>query len=121
MNIKRLCTAVFLASAAFAANAAESTSITDCVDLSTNQEIVRGGGAQNMLLRDGDAHYLVGFRGDCSSLATATSIEISTDGAANRLCPKGSKVKTNRSTCSVGKVESLEAEEFASRKKRISR
>ena len=121
MNIKRLCTAVLLAGAAFAAHAADNTPITDCIDLSSNQEIVRGGGAQSMLLRDGDAHYLVGFRGDCSSLATATSIEISTDGAANRLCPKGSKVKTNRSTCSVGKIEALDADEFAARKKRVAR
>ena len=64
MNIKRLCTAALLAGAAFAANAADNTPITDCVDLGANQEIVRSGGAQNMLLRDGDAHYLVGFRGD---------------------------------------------------------
>jgi len=121
MNIKRLCTAALLAGAAFAANAADNTPITDCVDLSSNQEIVRGGGAQSMLLRDGDAHYVVGFRGDCASLATASSIEISTDGAANRLCPKGTKVKTNRSTCSVGKVQTIDADEFANLKKRASR
>ena len=53
MNIKRLCTAALLAGAAFAANAADNTPITDCVDLGANQEIVRSGGAQNMLLRDG--------------------------------------------------------------------
>lgn len=121
MNIKRLCTAALLAGAAFAANAADNTPITDCVDLGANQEIVRSGGAQSMLLRDGDTHYLVGFRGDCSSLATASRIEISTDGAANRLCPKGTKVKTNRATCSVGKVEAIDAEQFAAGKKRASR
>jgi hypothetical protein len=121
MNTKRLCLAFLLAGTAFAANAAENTPLADCVDLGANQEIVRSGGAQNLLLRDGDAHYLVGFRGDCSSLATASSIEIATDGTANRLCPKGSKVKTNRSTCSVGKVEAIDAEQFASRKKRASR
>ena len=121
MNIKRLCLAALLAGAAPAANAADSTPISDCVDLSANQEIVRSGGAQNMLLRDGDAHYLIDFRGNCSSLATASTIEISTDGAANRLCPKGSKVKTNRSTCSVGKVEAIDADEFAALKKRASR
>lgn len=121
MNMKRLCAAALLAGAAFAANAADNTPITDCVDLGTNQEIVRSGGAQNMLLRDGEAHYLVGFRSDCSSLATASSIEISTDGAANRLCPKGTKVKTNRATCTVGKVEAIDAEQFASLKKRASR
>lgn len=121
MNIKRFAIIALLAGTASAANAAENNTLTDCVDLSANQEIVRSGGAQSMLLRDGDAHYLVGFRGDCSSLATASSIEIGTDGAANRLCPKGTKVKTNRSTCSVGKVQTIDAEEFASLKKRAER
>jgi hypothetical protein len=121
MNIKRISFAALLAGIAFAANAAENTQLTDCVDLGSNQEIVRSGGAQSMLLRDGDAHYLVGFRGDCGSLATASSIEIDTDGTANRLCPKGTKVKTRRSVCNVAKVEVIDAEQFASRKRRSSR
>ncbi|WP_372013658.1 hypothetical protein [Pseudoxanthomonas sp. 10H] len=122
MNItKRICLAALIAGTAFAANAADTTALTDCVDLSANQEIVRGGGAQSMLLRDGDSHYRVGFRGDCSSLSTASSIEIDTDGTTNRLCPKGTRVKTNRSTCSVGKVESIDAEQFATLKKRATR
>jgi hypothetical protein len=121
MNTKRLCTAAMLASLAFAANAAENTPLTDCVDLGANQEIVRSGGAQSMLLRDGDAHYLVGFRGDCGALATATSIEIRTEGTANRLCPTGTTVITNRSNCSVAKVEAIDADEFGILKRRASR
>jgi hypothetical protein len=121
MNITRLCTAAMLAGAAFAANAAGNPPLTDCVDLGANQEIVRSGGSQSMLLRDGDAHYLVGFRGDCGALSTATSIEIRTDGTANRLCPKGTTVVTNRSNCSVSRVESIDADEFAILKRRASR
>lgn len=112
---------LWLASTAFAANAANNASITDCVDLAGNHEIVRSGGAQSMLLRDGQSHYLIGFRGDCASLATASSIQVSSDGTANRLCPTGTKVKTNRATCSVGKVEAIDADQFSALKKRASR
>ena len=121
MNAKTLCVAALLASTAFAANAADNASITDCVDLAGNHEIVRSGGAQSMLLRDGQSHYLIGFRGDCASLATASSIQVSSDGTANRLCPTGTKVKTNRATCSVGKVEAIDADQFSALKKRASR
>jgi hypothetical protein len=121
MNIKRISFAALLAGVAFAANAAENTQLTDCVDLGSNQEIVRSGGAQSMLLRDGDAHYLVGFRGDCGSISTASSIEIGTAGTSNRLCPKGTKVKTKRAICNVAKVELIDAEQFASLKKRATR
>ena len=121
MNITRICTATLLAGAAFAASAAENTAITDCVELSASQEIVRSGGAQSMALRDGDAHYLIGFRGNCSSLATASSIKNDTDGAANRLCPEGSTNRTNRSTCNVATVETIDAEQFTKLKKRAAR
>jgi hypothetical protein len=121
MNIKRFAIIALLAGTAFAANAADNNTLTDCVDLSPSQEIVRSGGAQSMLLRDGDAHYLVGFRGNCGSLATSSSIEIGTDGTANRLCPKGTKVKTKRSICSVDTVEVIDADQFASLKKRATR
>lgn len=122
MSIKRICTLALLAGAAFAAaNASANTPLTDCVDLGGGQEIVRSGGTQSMLLRDGQSHYLIGFRGDCSSLATASKIEIVTDATANRLCPTGSKVQTNQATCTVAKVESIDAEQFAARKKRASR
>ncbi|UWX03404.1 hypothetical protein H1235_08980 [Pseudoxanthomonas sp. NC8] len=121
MTITRLCTVALLAGAAFAANAADNSQIADCVDPGAQQEIVRPGGGQSMVLRDGDAHYLIGFRGECSSLATASSVLIGTDGAANRLCPEGSTVKTNRSTCNVAKVEAIDAEQFARLKKRAAR
>ena len=121
MSIKPLIIAALAAGIAFSASAAQNTPLVDCVDLGGNQEIVRGGAGQSFLVRDGDDHYLVGFRGECSSLATASKIEILTDGAANRLCASGTKVKTNRATCQVGKVETIDAEQFAARKKRVSR
>ncbi|WP_028917158.1 hypothetical protein [Pseudoxanthomonas sp. J35] len=120
---KKLILAAAAMFAGFAANAsaANGNALTDCVDLGGNQEIVRSGGTQNFLLRDGDEHYLVGFRGDCASLPTTSKLEIITAGTANRLCATGTIVKTKRENCQVGKVESIDAEQFAARKKRLSR
>jgi len=121
MNAKRLCTALLLAGSAFSAAAAEKAPISQCVDLGKNQEIVRSGGGQNFLLRDGDAHYLVTFRDGCSSLATTPSLSIVTGESSNRLCPEGTVVKTKRDNCTVAKVETIGADEYASRKRRASR
>ena len=121
MNTLRPVALALLAGAAFAASAADNVPLSDCVDIGGDQEIVRSGGTQNFILRDGESHYLVGFRGDCSSLTTASSISIVTDDTVDRLCPTGTKVKTNRGTCSVSKVEAIDAQQFANRKKRASR
>lgn len=121
MDIKRLCIAALFAGTASAAVAAENTLLTDCVDLGADQEIVRAGGSQNFLLRDGDSHYLVSLRNDCGSLATTSRIAITTNGTSDRLCAKGSKIKTSRDICQISKVESIDAEQFAARKKRASR
>jgi len=119
---KRLFVAAMLAGSAFAANAADNTVVKDCIDLGSDQEIVRSGGAQSFALRDGGDHYLVSFKGNCSSLATARKISIvDQEGTANRLCPQHTKVKTDRDNCSVGQVQAIDAEDFAGLKKRASR
>ena len=114
--------AALLAGATFAASAKEDASLlTACVDLGSNQEIVRNGSPGKFLLRDGDAHYLVDLRGTCSSITTSPTLTISTDGTVNRLCPEGSKVKTKRDICGVESVRSIDPDEFADRSKRASR
>ena len=46
MNIKRLCLAVLLAGAASAAHAGDKPALEGCVELGTQQEIVRNGGSR---------------------------------------------------------------------------
>ncbi|AKC88017.1 hypothetical protein [Pseudoxanthomonas suwonensis] len=121
MNIKRLCVAVLFAGAAFAAHAADNATLTDCVDLGSDQEIVRGGSTSNFLLRDGDSHYRVGLVRSCDALPIASSVEITSNGTHDRLCPRDSTVKTNRGSCDVGDVETLDAEQFAKLKRRARR
>lgn len=119
--IKRRWIAVLLAGTLAPAAYATENALTDCVDLGNDREIVRSGSSEAFLLRDGDSHYVVSLRGSCGSLTTASKIEIQTNGAGNRLCAKGSKVQTNRAICQVASVETIDAEQFAQRKKRASR
>lgn len=125
MNSRRplpLLAALAVAIAPFAALAASTgEAITDCVDLGSDQEIVRAGGGQQFFLRNGDDHYRVSFQRTCDSITMTSRVEISTEGQPNRLCAAGTRVKTTRDTCRVGAVEAVTAEEFATRKKRASR
>lgn len=121
MDIKRRWIAALLTGILVPAAHASEDALTDCVDLGNDQEIVRSGGSEAFLLRDGDTHYLVSLRGSCGSLPTASKIEIQTDGTSNRLCAKGSKVLTNKSICQIAKIETIDAAQFAQRKKRASR
>ena len=95
MNIKRLCLAALLAGAASAAHAGEKPALDGCVELGAQQEIVRNGGSQAFLLRDGDSHYRVALQGSCDSLAIASSISIIGEGAEG---PHGQPVGTHRSS-----------------------
>lgn len=122
MNSRRptpLLLALTLAVAPIAAFAGEA--VTDCVDLGDDQEIVRAGGGQQFFLRNGNEHYRVSFQHSCDSILTTPRVDISTQGQANRLCAADTRVKTKRDTCRVASVETMTAEEFATRKKRASR
>ncbi|KAF1722731.1 hypothetical protein SAMN06296416_101615 [Pseudoxanthomonas wuyuanensis] len=103
------------------ASAADGTELAECVALGNHQQIVRAGSSEQFYLKDGDNHYRIGLGRGCGSLAIASKIELSTDGNANRLCPSGSKVKTNREICRVDQVTTISAEDFARRQARANR
>lgn len=115
----RVAAALSLSVFAFASNAASSKdqALGDCVTLGAGKEIVRAGNGQQFFLKDGDSHYRIAFKNSCSSIVTASKLEISTDGETNRLCPQGTQVRTKRDTCKVGEVERIDADEFANRKR----
>lgn len=122
MNVLRpapLLLALALAIAPLAAFAGQT--ITGCVDLGDDQEIVRAAGGQQFFLRNGGDHYRVEFQHSCDSILLTPRIDISTKDQTNRLCATDTRVKTSRDTCRVASVETITAEEFAKRKKRASR
>ena len=104
-----------LAGAATAAtpNASSDTAVSDCVDLSANHEAFRYTN-QALLIADGDAHYKVSFgNSGCDALMAASTVDISTNGQANRLCPKGSRISARTYSCSVRQVQCITAEDYA--------
>lgn len=109
---------VLLVFAGTAVQAKEAGAITECVDLAQGNQIVRSGGGNHFLLKDGDSHYKVEFSRGCGSLPTASKITIKTGEQVNRLCPSGTVVVTNRDSCSVGAVSPVDAEEFARQQRR---
>ncbi|HZF96675.1 MAG TPA: hypothetical protein VEY92_00235 [Pseudoxanthomonas sp.] len=112
---------LFCVYAPFAAAKDTGEPITDCVTIGQDHQILRTGGPQSILLKDGDSHYRVSLQNTCDSLAIASRIDITTEGQANRLCPAGSVLETNRDSCRVSKVATISAEEFATKQRRVRR
>ena len=92
-----------LAGLAPAAYAQENEKLADCVDLPADHQATRFG-SQYLLVKDGDNYYRLAFNGSCSAISFSSSVKISTDGQANRLCPSDTKVATKRDSCKVSEV-----------------
>jgi hypothetical protein len=93
-------------------SAPSDTAMSDCVDLSANHEAFRFGN-QALLVADGDAHYRLGFGSGCDALMASSTVDITTNGQANRLCPKGSRVSARTYSCAVREVQRISSEEYA--------
>ena len=104
--------AIALATPLMAVEAKESDALASCVTLSPQHQGTRVAGNQQMLLKDGDAHYRVGFRSHCDAIARSSAIRIETSGQDNQLCPQGSSVRARNASCAVQSVERIEAEEY---------
>ncbi|HEL3866250.1 TPA: hypothetical protein UM690_003933 [Stenotrophomonas maltophilia] len=102
---------------------AADTPAAQCVPLSGEQQIVRAGADRNILLRSGEAHYVVHFRNSCPSAVLATRLGFTTDGKeADTLCSEGrSKLDTGRGSCEVARIEPIDAERFTREARRRSR
>ena len=103
--------------ASTSASAVEGTPVEGCVELSESHQGMRHG-SQFLLVKDGDAHYRVGFGKSCSALTLAGNVSIETDGQANRLCATGTKVSGKRASCTVRTVEAIDADLFNRYKRR---
>ena len=97
--------------------AIQSSPLADCVDLGADHQAVRFG-TQYVLIQDGDAYYRLRFNGSCDALTVATTVEISTDGNVNRLCPQKSRLASRMKSCSVRGVDVIDAETFERYKRR---
>jgi hypothetical protein len=110
----RAIAAVLLAACAVTAQAGPAVTqnpLSDCVDLGADHQAVRFG-TQYVLIQDGDAYYRLHFNGSCDALTVATTVEISTDGKVNRLCPQKSRLASRVKSCSVRSVDLIDAETY---------
>ena len=105
-----------VAAAATPDNPSDSA-MSDCVDLGADHEAFRYA-SQALLIADGDAHYKLGFGSGCDALMASTSVEITTDGQANRLCPKGTRVAARTYSCAVRQVQRISADDYTAYKRK---
>ena len=93
------------------AKAKEAEPLTDCVSLSDAHQGPRFG-SQYLLLKDGDAHYRLGFGGSCDALMRSSIVQVATGGEKNRLCAKGTTVTSRSAYCAVRSVDRIDAEDY---------
>jgi len=101
--------------------ARETQVLADCVSLSAGHQGTRVSGNEQFLLKDGDAHYRIGFRGHCDAVARSSLIRIETGGEGNQLCPEGTSVRARNASCSVRSVATISAEEYERQARRNRR
>ena len=112
-----LLTLPLLACAGVAVAAPPADPLPDCVDLGANHESFRFAN-QALLVADGDAHYKLSFGSGCDALLAASSVDIATDGQANRLCPTGTRVSARARSCAVRKVGRISADAYVAYQRR---
>jgi len=84
-----------------------------CVDLGPDRQMTRFG-SQYLLVKDGDAHYRIGFNGSCSAISLSTKVQLRTGDQDNRLCPSGTRVLTRQDSCMAQGVVVIDEEEYSS-------
>lgn len=118
--MKSLTLSLLIASACLApsAHAAEpaAASASECITLSTDQQVVRAGAERDMLLRNADQHYIVRFKDNCSSVAQSRTFSFVTPDREGQLCGGGvSSVVTKSQKCEVAALESITPAQFSAR------
>jgi hypothetical protein len=118
MKTLPLLSLLLVACTAVAANAAEPAAAptSACITLSADQQIVRANANSDVLLRNGDQHYIVRFHNSCASAAMSPKLEFVTPDRAGDVCGGGiSSLRTKSQKCEISEVESITAQEFATR------
>ncbi|MFG6108612.1 hypothetical protein [Stenotrophomonas nematodicola] len=118
MKTLSLLSLLVVACTTVAAHAAEPAAApaADCITLSADQQIVRANANSDVLLRNGDQHYIVRFNSSCTSAAQSPKLAFVTPDRAGEICSGGiSSLRTKSQTCDISRVELITAQEFATR------
>lgn len=94
----------------------------DCLQLGSDQQLVRAGTSTNVLLRNGQDHYVVHFAADCAKASYSRKLTFTTDGKEGQLCGAGrSELRTDNGVCMVSRIEPIDAGEFKRKARQRSR
>ncbi|MGZ0024802.1 hypothetical protein [Stenotrophomonas sp. S4] len=123
LPLTALLVAVVASTSALPARAADTPSAaSDCVQLGSDQQLVRAGASRNILLRNGQDHYVVHFQDDCSAAGYSRKLSFSTDGQQGLLCAAGrSQLHTDSSRCTVAQIEPVDEATFKKKARQRSR
>lgn len=128
MNTPRLHALVLAAltagtlSATASAADAPAASAGDCVQLGSDQQLVRANASRDVLLRNGENHYRVHFQDDCSKAAYSRKLSFNTEGQTDQLCGAGrTQLRTDAGQCTVARVEAIDADTFKQKVRQRSR
>ncbi|WP_332454997.1 hypothetical protein [Stenotrophomonas sp. WZN-1] len=123
LPLTALLVAVVASASASPARAADTPSAaSNCVQLGSDQQLVRAGASRNILLRNGQDHYVVHFQDDCSAAGYSRKLSFSTEGQQGLLCTAGrSQLQTDSSRCTVAQIEPVDAATFKKKARQRSR
>lgn len=123
LPLTTLLIAVVASASASPARAADTPSTaSDCVQLGSDQQLVRAGASRNILLRNGQDHYVVHFQDDCSAAGYSRKLSFSTEGQQGLLCTAGrSQLQTDSSRCTVAQIEPIDEATFKKKTRQRSR
>ncbi|KXU97723.1 hypothetical protein GPNADHDJ_01358 [Stenotrophomonas maltophilia] len=118
-----LLVALAVSASAAPVHAADTLSTpSDCVQLGSDQQLVRAGASRNVLLRNGQDHYVVHFQDDCSAAGYSRKLSFATDGQQGLLCAAGrSQLNTDSSRCIVSQIEPVDEATFKKKARQRSR
>ncbi|MGE6332498.1 hypothetical protein [Stenotrophomonas sp. NPDC077659] len=110
-----------LAMPAHAADA-PATGTEDCIQLGSDQQLVRANASRNVLLRNGQDHYVVHFKSDCGKAAYSRKLTFVTDGQQGQICSAGrSELRTDAGGCAIARVEPIDAATFKQKARQRTR
>lgn len=111
-----------LAQPAHAADAPATAAAEDCVQLGQDQQIIRAGADRDVLLRNGQDHYVVHFADDCTRASHSRRLSLRTGDDEGRICSAGASVlRTDSGSCSITRIEAIDAAAFKQKVRQRSR
>lgn len=94
----------------------------DCIQLGSDQQLVRANASRNVLLRNGQDHYVVHFESDCGKAAYSRKLAFVTDGQEGRVCSAGrTELRMEGAACSVARIEPIDAATFKQKARQRTR